>query len=237
MGERESVLQKKERHKKLNAQISVLIKTLDKSDFYFISTVKIKVNLFQGRFGADNRRKMSQTGKITIILLLYKILICVQVSALSPSILRGGLVYSEEAGQGPIYLNQDYMSFVRTANTSVLLKSAQITRDFTTLYYTFCGEVDDRLRVSLRQDGRTEDNENAEKAEELEILYSPMKYPIQEASATCKAMGGNLPEIRDKHSIWVLLLVNVSFFNSRNLLVVVHISIRTCGRPDCHKYD
>jgi hypothetical protein len=51
MGERESVSKKKERHQKLNAQISVLIKTLDKSDFYFINSVKIKVTYFNEGLG------------------------------------------------------------------------------------------------------------------------------------------------------------------------------------------
>ena len=144
---------------------------------------------------------MSQNGKthsFQIFLSFSTFLTCVQLSSISPAVLRGGLVYSEDAGQGPIYLNQDSMSFVRIADTSALLESAKTSRDSTTLYFTFCGEVADRLAASQRLGGRRKEDEADNDG--LEVQFSPVKYPIQEAAAVCKAMGGTLPEIRDKKS-------------------------------------
>jgi hypothetical protein len=134
--------------------------------------------------------------KIKLLILIFLHFITrVQQSVLSPSILRGGLVYSEEARLGPIYINQDHMSFVRVAETSILEKSAQTTRDLTTLYHVFCSQINDMMQPLIKADTETQTD-----TEEWELWISPFIELIKDAPAVCKSMGGRLPEIRDKES-------------------------------------
>lgn len=119
-------------------------------------------------------------------------------STLSPSVLRGGLVYSEESSLGPVYLNRDYVSFVRTVDTSVLEQSAQATRDFTTLYHTLCRTIKNHVTPFDRNNNRN--NNTQTPAETHEIIFSPVKYPIKEGRQVCKNMGARLPEIRNTDS-------------------------------------
>jgi hypothetical protein len=84
------------------------------------------------------------TGKkfqIPLFLLIYVNLLHHSNTVISPSVLKGGLVYSEESSLGPVYLNRDHVNFIRAIDTSALEKSAQAIRDFTTLYHTFCQKV------------------------------------------------------------------------------------------------
>ena len=116
-------------------------------------------------------------------------------SNLSPSVLRGGLVYSEESSLGPVYLNRDYVSFIRVVDTSILEKSAQTTRDFTTLYHTLCRSINNHVTPFDKTS-----KQKANKATD-EIIFSPVKYHIKEGKQVCKNMGAKLPEIRNEATL------------------------------------
>ena len=75
------------------------------------------------------------------ISLFFIVLSSSYTSNLSPSVLRGGLVYSEESGLGPVYLNRNYVSFIWAINTFILEQAAQTTCKFTTLYHTLCRSI------------------------------------------------------------------------------------------------
>ena len=117
-------------------------------------------------------------------------------SNLSPSVLKGGLVYSEESSLGPVYLNRDYVSFVRTIDTFALEQSAQATRDFTTLYHTLCHTITQHLTPFDHYHSQMA-NQNEEQDE---IIFSPVKYFIREGRQVCKNMGARLPELRTENS-------------------------------------
>jgi len=93
------------------------------------------------------------------------------VASQSPSVLKGGLVYSEEYSLGPINLNQDHVNFIRTIDTSALQKSAQAIKDLTTLYYTFCCKVGNQITPFDKPIPSLQDNEPT-KTEEL--VFSPV---------------------------------------------------------------
>jgi len=123
--------------------------------------------------------------------------IVVSVTFPSPSVLRGGMVYSEEASRGPVYLNQDFMTFVRTVDPDILQNSSQLTKDFTTLYHNYCQNIADQMSAFHRQQKQTDINSvNTE----WESVFSPFKHHVSEAPAVCKSMNARLPEIRDKES-------------------------------------
>ena len=128
------------------------------------------------------------------IFLFFIVLSSSYTSNLSPSVLRGGLVYSEESSLGPVYLNRDYVSFIRAVDTSILEHAAQTTRDFTTLYHTLCRSINNYVTpfdvAPKKQPGNQPD----------EIVFSPVKYLIKEGKQVCKNMGAKLPEIRDDPS-------------------------------------
>ena len=129
------------------------------------------------------------------IFLFFIVLSSSYTSNLSPSVLRGGLVYSEESSLGPVYLNRDYVSFIRAVDTSILEQAAQTTRDFTTLYHTLCRSINNYVTpfdvTPKKKPGKEPD----------EIVFSPVKYLIKEGKQVCKNMGARLPEIRDDPSV------------------------------------
>jgi hypothetical protein len=139
--------------------------------------------------------KQNETIFILFLIFLSNVPV-MQQTILSPALLRGGLVYSEEARRGPIYINQDYMFFVRTAETSILERSAQTTRDFTTLYHVFCTRIANLMGSPSEAPERPQENSNGQ----WEIILSPFTHHIRDAAGVCKSMGGRLPEIRDKAS-------------------------------------
>ena len=128
------------------------------------------------------------------IFLFFIVLSSSYTSNLSPSVLRGGLVYSEESSLGPVYLNRDYVSFIRAVDTSILERAAQTTRDYTTLYHTLCRSINNYVTpfdVTPKKQKEKEPDE---------ITFSPVKYLIKEGKQVCKNMGAKLPEIRDEPS-------------------------------------
>ena len=119
------------------------------------------------------------------------------IASQSPSVLKGGLVYSEESSLGPIYLNRDHVNFIRTIDTSALQKSAQAIKDFTTLYHTFCNKVGNHITPF---DAPVSSSKDDEQTKTDEIVFSPVKYLLKEGLQVCKSMGARLPEIRDRDS-------------------------------------
>ena len=136
---------------------------------------------------------------LLLFILIYSKLPLTQGAIISPSVLKGGLVYSEESSLGPVYLNRDHINFVRTIDTSALTQSAQAIRDFTTLYHTFCQKVGKHITpFDVKLSNKQDEDEDPEKTHE--IVFSPVKYLVKEGQQVCKNMGARLPEIRDRDS-------------------------------------
>ena len=138
-----------------------------------------------------------KTLQTLLFILIYINLLHYCDSVLSPSVLKGGLVYSEESSLGPVYLNRDHVNFIRTIDTSALQKSAQAIRDYTTLYHTFCrkiGKYSTPFDKQLSIDTTTKPPTNRT----FDLIFSPVKYPIKEGYQVCRNMGAKLPEIRDR---------------------------------------
>jgi hypothetical protein len=138
-------------------------------------------------------------GKTIFVFLISLYLTSLQnlIASPSPSVLKGGLVYSEESSLGPIYLNRDHVNFIRTIDTSALQNSAQAIKDFTTLYHTFCSKVGNHITPFDKQIPSLQDDEQP-KTEEL--VFSPVKYFLKEGLQVCRSMGARLPEIRNRDS-------------------------------------
>ena len=141
---------------------------------------------------------MTSGKKLVKLFIIFTLSSLCYTSLASPSVLRGGLVYSEESSLGPVYLNRDYVSFVRTVDTSVLEQSAQATRDFTTLYHTFCQTVGKHITPFDSKASNT--TSNNEPVPTHEIVFSPVTYHVKEGKQVCKNMGARMPEIRDRDS-------------------------------------
>ena len=121
----------------------------------------------------------------------------------SPSVLRGGLVYSEESHEGPVYLNQNFYSFARTTDTQILLKTAQLSSDLTNLYVTKCSEISEAAKSFNRKLAlfQLEKEMASDKAyNPYELVVSDESDYIGHAPSVCHRMGARLPEIRDGRS-------------------------------------
>ena len=111
--------------------------------------------------------------------------------------LKGGLVYSEESHQGPVYLNQNYYTFARKTNTTTLATAARLCRDLTSLYKLRCADIAisaQRFNIKL--------NKTLEESEETdtEIVISDKESHVSDALQVCTSMNARLPEIRDMTS-------------------------------------
>ena len=148
--------------------------------------------------------KMSTEGKESVLklLLILGLLIFPQAVSISPSTLRGGLVYQEKTTQGPVYVNVETITLIRKADTTDLLNSARTSRSMINTYQNFCRKVANRVTIfdTPRKPTRAEVAEPPY-VHPFEIHFSPFKYPILDAPQVCKEMGGRRPEIRDKQSM------------------------------------
>ena len=136
-----------------------------------------------------------------IITLILASTIPTALSERSPSVLRGGLVYSEESHEGPVYLDQNFYTFIRKTDTSVLQKTAQLCRDLTYLYNEKCSEISasaGRFHQKLNQSIVEQDK--LKKSDPFEVVLSPTSDFLANAPAVCKSMNARLPEIRDQRS-------------------------------------
>ena len=137
--------------------------------------------------------------KPLLFILIYINLLQIRDTVLSPSVLKGGLVYSEESSLGPVYLNRDHVNFIRTIDTSALQQSAQAIRDYTTLYHTFCRQIG-KYSTPFDTEPSIDTTTKSPTNKAFEIVFSPVKYQIKEGQQVCKNMGARLPEIRDRET-------------------------------------
>jgi hypothetical protein len=93
--------------------------------------------------------KMSTEGKESVLklLLILGLLIFPQTVSISPSTLRGGLVYQEKTTQGPVYVNVETVTLIRKADTTDLLNSARTSRSMINTYQNFCRKVANRVTI------------------------------------------------------------------------------------------
>jgi len=144
---------------------------------------------------------MAEGKKLILTLLIILIYVCQNChSTRSPSVLKGGLVYSEESHQGPVYLNQNYFTFARKTNTTTLALAAKLCRDLTYLYESKCKDISaSTQRFNAKVTETINENKN-KKDDPYELVVAPSADFIANAPAVCKAMDARLPEIRDKMS-------------------------------------
>jgi hypothetical protein len=93
--------------------------------------------------------KMSTEGKESVLklLLILGLLTFPQSVSISPSTLRGGLVYQEKTTQGPVYVNVETVTLIRKADTTDLLNSARTSRSMINTYQNFCRKVANRVTM------------------------------------------------------------------------------------------
>ena len=146
---------------------------------------------------------MSNEGKKRLFILVMCV-ISYPAFALSPSTLRGGLVYQEKTTQGPVYVNVETVTLFRKADPSVLAESAQLSRTLGNRYQAVCRQVANRVTLFDKEKQKAKTSQNSEIQETydhpFDIHFSAFKYPILDAPQVCKEMGGRRPEIRDKNS-------------------------------------
>ena len=116
-------------------------------------------------------------------------------NTLSPSNLKGGLVYSEEYEQGPIYLNPQSYTVTRDIDTSSLERFVQFTTSFADLYESQCSTTEKRFEKVSEELKNEQDKANKfqEKRTYFVVLW---KLPLYQAEFACKVHDGVMPEIR-----------------------------------------
>jgi hypothetical protein len=139
---------------------------------------------------------MSTEGKESVLklLIILGLLIFPQAVSISPSTLRGGLVYQEKTTQGPVYVNVEMVTLIWKADTTDLLNSARTSQSMINTYQNFCGKVANRVTIfdtpsQQRKPSRSKVDE-PKYVHPFDIHFSPFKYPILDAPQVCKEMGG-----------------------------------------------
>ncbi len=112
----------------------------------------------------------------------------------NPVKLKGGLIYKYE---GMAQINQDYVTYKRTLDTTALLSVAQRLKDSTTLYKEYCSLISNYERKGKPM----LEQETYDRATKLNIsvsyLATPLKYPLKDTDSVCSRLKARRVEIKD----------------------------------------
>ena len=128
----------------------------------------------------------------------------------NPSMLRGGLIYTEENPHTPIYVNQEFYHVIRNADISQLKKAAEKNARLLLMYGQRCGEVrrlagvpDAVAAEAAPQPVSTATPNPSQTAKPnpaasgiTEYTITPYEYQVRESLVVCTRQGAMLPEIR-----------------------------------------
>ena len=143
------------------------------------------------RISAFSALEMESGKNLTLILAIFFHL----SNCLSPSSLKGGLVYSEEYEQGPIYLNPQTYTITRILDTSILTKFIQFTTAFTNLFENQCSKTDISYEQVLKEISANKYTVDYNKKHKT-YFYVNWNLELYQSEFACKAHDGVLPEIR-----------------------------------------
>ena len=124
----------------------------------------------------------------------------------NPSILRGGLVFTEENPHTPIYANQEFYHVVRNADISQLQEAAVRNSRLLMKYGQRCADIRSWTRASgnISVGAEKSDSEklaspdkNATNVTLAKYFVISDKFEIREARAVCAMHGAILPELRN----------------------------------------
>ena len=138
-----------------------------------------------------------EIGKLFYFILLSNIFPSQFVSSKSPSSLKGGLVYSDEFEQGPIYLNPQTYTVVRNVDTSVMQNFISFTNGFAKMYEGQCSKTETSLNQISNELTKTQTEIDGFKPEKVFYVCN-QQTPLHFAERICKTCkeGSYLPEIR-----------------------------------------
>ena len=119
-------------------------------------------------------------------------------SSSSPSSLRGGLVYSEEFEQGPIYTNPQTYTVLRTVDTSLMHNLITFTSGFASMYEGQCSKTAEnhaKLAKEVKQQQAAIDTFKPERTYFVCLWNTPL-FKAEHICKICDNHQGLLPEIR-----------------------------------------
>jgi hypothetical protein len=104
--------------------------------------------------------------------------------------LKGNLLFTELGGQS---LNQEYVIFVRSLNTSDLRLLAIYLRQSIDLYHSFCDQAQMTLELAQNKTRKF----HSESRSLYHYILSGSKYQLRDAPSVCRALNAQLLEVRD----------------------------------------
>ena len=130
-----------------------------------------------------------------LILVLYLTqLKCIGTTHSDTVKLKGGLIYKNE---GQAQINQDFLIFKRSVDSSALKSVAQRLLDSTTLYAEYCSYLDN-INNKGTQMIQNEDYQQAlDKNITVKYIATPLKYPLKDTMSVCARISARRVEIRD----------------------------------------
>ncbi len=131
-----------------------------------------------------------------LLILIFSLtqLTCIGTSHSDTVKLKGGLIYKHE---GQAQINQDFLIFKRSVDSSALKSVAQRLFDSTTLYEEYCNYLEE-INNKGPQMIQSEDYQQAmDKNITVKYIATPLKYPLKDTMSVCARISARRVEIRD----------------------------------------
>jgi hypothetical protein len=101
--------------------------------------------------------------------------------------LKVNLLFTELGGKS---LNQEYVIFVRSLNTSDLRLLATYLRQSMDLYHSFCDQAQTTLKLAQNKMRKLQKSS-------YRYIQSGYKYQLRDAPSVCRSLNARLPEVQD----------------------------------------
>ena len=131
---------------------------------------------------------------------LFILLLLIEKAHPSPTILRGGLLYTEASPNQAIYINQNTLPITRKIDSEMLASAIDLQKELDKLYSNHC----DRIAISIEKKSHPMATANPNPPEVIKYKVLPYErffitetqHSLANAGAICKNLNASLPEIR-----------------------------------------
>ena len=132
---------------------------------------------------------------------LFILLLLLEKAHPSPTILRGGLLYTEASPNQAIYINQNTLPITRKIDSTTLASALELQSELVNLYSNHCDriakEVGKRSHPMVTTQKPIEiPNWSILKTSLIQFFVTPTQHNLANAGSICKQLNASLPEIR-----------------------------------------
>lgn len=124
----------------------------------------------------------------TLINILFLCPLILYAQTASQPTLIGGLIFEKQLSK-PTYLNQNEVTIVQRLDTKTPMNAAHLLEKYTHIYHRLCDELERKVKATVA--------DPIPGVYQYNLITSEKPTFLAYATATCRNLGGRVPEIRD----------------------------------------